>query len=121
MSYKLQFQEDNKIIEVIYTQETDYKTRLMALEEVTQYISSKGNKYNLLIDVQNIKTLLTTNQEYEFGVKLSSSKELVGAQVAVLKKQQTDQNKFINTVAINRGYCLKVFTYYDEASKWLRN
>jgi len=121
MPYKLQFQENHKIIEVIYNQKTDYNTRLMALEEVIHYIKSKEQKFNLLIDVQNIKTLLTTQQEYEFGVKLSSCKELIGAQVAVLKKTQTDQNKFINTVAINRGYSLKVFTCYEEANKWLKN
>jgi glycerol-3-phosphate responsive antiterminator len=120
MSYKLQFKEEHSIIEVIYNQETDYNTRLMALEEVVHYIKLKERKYNLLIDVQNIKTLLTTNQEYEFGVKLSTSKEIMGCQVAVLKKAQTDQNKFINTVAINRGYSLKVFTCYDEAFKWLK-
>lgn len=120
MSYKLQFQEENKIIEVLYNQETDYNSRLMALDEVVHYIKSKDQKYNLLIDVQKIKTLLTTNQEYEFGVKLAASKELKGAQVAVLKKPQTDQNKFINTVAINRGYSLRVFTCYDEAFKWLK-
>lgn len=120
MAYKLQYQEENNIIEVIYNQEADYSSRLMALEEVVQYIKSKGKKYNLLIDVQKIKKRLTTNQEYEFGVKLASSKELIGAQVAVLKKPQTDQNKFINTVAINRGYSLKVFTCHDDAFKWLK-
>ena len=120
MSYKLQFQENYKIIEAIYSQETEYKTRLMALEKVINYINLKGNKYNLLIDVRNIENKLTTNQEYEFGIKLAASKELIGAQVAVLNKQQTDQNNFINTVAINRGYNLRAFTCYNEATKWLK-
>ncbi len=119
MSYKLQIKEEFSIIEVVYNQATDYENRLDALNEVINHIHESKGKYNLLIDVRNIKTLLTTTQEYEFGVKLASSKELRGSKVAVLKKPQTNQNKFINTVATNRGYCLNVFTSYDDANKWL--
>ena len=120
MPFSLHLQEEINIISVVYEKETDFGERLMALEQVVDYIQKNKKKYNLLIDVRKIITLLSTTQEYAFGVKLANCHELKGAQVAVLKKPENDENKFINTVAINRGYILKVFFSADDAMNWLQ-
>lgn len=119
MPYKLHIQDDTNIIKVVYNKETDYNMRLMALKEVVKLIQQNGKKYNLLIDVREIKTLLSTSEEYQFGEKLAACNELRGSQVAVLKNPKSDENKFINTVAINRGYILKVFVSDNDAMSWL--
>lgn len=121
MPYNLHLQEDFNIISVTYSRQTNFNERLMALEEVVGLIQKNKKKYNLLIDVRKIITLLSTTQEYEFGVKLAACDELRGSQVAVLKNPESDENKFINTVAINRGYVLKVFLSVDDAQSWLKS
>lgn len=119
MAYKLHIQEESDIIKVVYNKETTFEMRLKALDEIVNLIRKNKKKYNLLIDVRTIKTLLSTMQEYDFGVKLAACDELRGSQVAVLKNPASDENKFINMVAINRGYILKVFLSGDEAMSWL--
>lgn len=120
MPYKLHIQDDSDLIKVVYNKETNFEMRLKALDEVVKLIRKNKKKYNLLIDVRTIKTLLSTTQEYDFGVKLAACNELRGSQIAVLKNPESDENKFINTVAINRGYILKAFISTDDAMGWLQ-
>ncbi len=120
MPYIIKNHDTKKIIEVIYNKDVDFDTRIRALSDVINIIKKDGIKRNLLIDVCNIKSLMSTIQEYDFGEKLANCKELRGCNVALLRTLQNNENKFINTVAINRGYFLKEFISRDEALSWLQ-
>ncbi len=120
MPYIIKNHGTKKILEVIYNKDIDFDTRIRALTDVINIIKKDGIKRNLLIDVCNIKSLLSTMQEYDFGEKLAQCNELRGCKVALLKIPQSSENQFINTVAINRGYILKEFNSRDEALSWLQ-
>ncbi len=120
MSYRIGRVDNSKILIVTYEGSLDLQTRLDALEEIKKIIRDENLDADLLIDVRNSTSLLSTMEEYEFGKTLAGTKELKNSLVALLRLGKGNQNQFINNVAVNRGYMLREFTSEDAAMDWLR-
>jgi len=120
VSYRIGRVDNSKILIVTYEGSLDLQTRLDALEEIKKIIRDENLDADLLIDVRNSTSLLSTMEEYEFGKTLAGTKELKNSLVALLRLGKGNQNQFINNVAVNRGYMLREFTSEDAAMDWLR-
>ena len=120
MSYRIGRVDNSKILIVTYEGSLDLQTRLDALEEIKKIIRDENLDADLLIDVRNSTSLLSTMEEYEFGKTLAGTKELKNSLVALLRLGKGNQNQFINNVAVNRGYMLREFSSEDAAMGWLR-
>ncbi len=120
MSYRIGRVDNSKILILTYEGSLDLQTRLDALEEIKKIIRDENLDADLLIDVRNSTSLLSTMEEYEFGKTLAGTKELKNSLVALLRLGKGNQNQFINNVAVNRGYMLREFSSEDAAMGWLR-
>jgi len=120
VSYRIGRVDNSKILIVTYEGSLDLQTRLDALEEIKKIIRDENLDADLLIDVRNSTSLLSTMEEYEFGKTLAGTKELKNSLVALLRLGKGNQNQFINNVAVNRGYMLREFSSEDAAMGWLR-
>ena len=121
MSYLVNKLENNSILRVTYNGEVDFDARLSSLQDVIKIFQQDSRQYNLLIDNRNLTNELSTLDAFDFGEKLSLTKELRGCRIAVILGLSPDNHKFVHTVALNRGHFFKEFNSYDEAISWLNN
>jgi hypothetical protein len=77
--------------------------------------------YTVLIDLREVKSLLTTAQIHELGSELAQYGETFRRKTAVLTRADKDVNqaKFFENVAQNRGFSVRTFTVFEEAIHWL--
>jgi hypothetical protein len=120
MPYEITVADDNSRIEVRYHGSVDMKQRLQALSDAVEILRNGQADKRLLIDVTAITSRLTTMEQFDFAEKLVATEEHRGARVAVIRNPGSDENQFINNVAVNRGYNLKEFTDRNEAIRWLQ-
>ena len=75
----------------------------------------------VLIDLRDIKSRLSTADVFERGYNLVKYGETFRRKTAVLARPDEDvkQAKFFESVAQNRGFTVKAFTVFEEATSWL--
>jgi hypothetical protein len=72
----------------------------------------------VLVDGRTAEGSFSTMQQYEYGSMLA--KHFKGIQVAiVVQKSLRDPTQFGETVALNRGAKVRVFTDLEAAKSWL--
>lgn len=118
MSFKIEFMEGIDALKVCYTGKVTLETKLKALDDISNWFEKFSPK-NLLIDTRSSKMDMSILQQYNFGTRLAACRALSGKKIAVVHAFEIHENKFINTVAANRGYYTKDFSSIEEASVWL--
>ena len=97
---------------------------MKASEQGFAQIASLGTDlqdYTVLIDLREVKSLLSTAQIHELGSGLSKYGETFRRKTAMLVRPDKDivQAKFFEDVAQNRGFSVRTFTVFEEAIHWL--
>jgi len=98
-----------------------------ALLELVDQVLDRMEQENLrkaLVDITELGgTPPTILERYEIGevlAKKQGNRTIVTKIAAIGKEPIVDPNRFAETVAVNRGAFLKVFTNVTEAMDWLR-
>jgi hypothetical protein len=118
MSYKIEFEEDSKIVTVKYTGSVSLDTMLSAINDTCSSYSNL-NPLRLLIDVIDLDMQLSYEEQTYFGKQLAATKFLEKAKVAVFHKENNNPRLIIDTIAFINGYHLVQFENKKEAQSWL--
>jgi DNA-binding response OmpR family regulator len=119
---KLQIIEAGAFIKSTPTGDLD----LMASKQGFAQIAASGadlQDYTVLIDLRNVKSLLTTSQIYGLASELVTYGKTFRRKTAVLARDDKDFNQasFFETAAQNRGFRARAFTVFEDALVWLSN
>ena len=118
MSYKIEFDEESKIVTVKYTGSVSLDSRLSAVNDVCISYSHL-NPLRILIDVIDLDMQLSYEEQTYFGTQLAANKDLENAKVAVLHEKNNNPNLIVDTTAFINGYQLVQFDIKKEALSWL--
>lgn len=115
-------------IEIIQTQDfirakpdgaLDLKASRNLLKDLVIQFDAAG-QYRVLIDTRGADVDLSSTDIFELGVALTAEPALVREKVAILVPPEEKVNAaFFETVSINRGANLRVFTDFETAITWL--
>lgn len=124
MSYDLTIEKKDDILWVTATGTRSMETVLgMSKDILTACVEKKVKK--VLVDVRELEGRLSTIEGYEisnqhFPKMRDSSKITHGAIVDIDLKEYEDSYRFFETVAVNRGFMLRIFSDPDQAIAWLK-
>lgn len=135
MGYRIDFNEINGVIQVVYAGKVTLAERRQAVEDVcTQYGACRPLR--ILVDVSELEMVMTLDEQKAFGEFLASRSELADARVAVLygkelcgkeqdgapslaQRKSQNPNIIVDLVAFNNGYRLAQFVSLQLAAEWL--
>jgi len=118
MSYKIEFDEDSKIVTIKYIGSVSLGSRLSAVNDIcTSY--SHLNPFRILIDVIDLDMQLSYEEQTYFGKRLAANKDFGNAKAAVLHEKNYNPNFIIDTAAFINGYHIVQFDNKKEAQLWL--
>ncbi len=117
MSYSLKFDTDLNCITVIFTGELSLSTLPDLAKDVAVYL----NKYEcrcILNDLSNATVTSSTTSVYKMPEAAAEAGVGQGIKRALLVSNLGDF-RFLETVFVNRGNTVKLFTDIDKARSWL--
>jgi len=83
-------------------------------------IYQEGSHSRILVDAREFLGTLGTMKRFEVAEDLTKTSPLNSARIAVVEDEERQGRvSFFETVAVNRGVIMKVFTDFDEALGWL--
>jgi len=105
--------------------ETSFTNEALIKQIIEVYVAHKAIK--ILVDLGKVTGDRTTTQRFELGVlaadkyhEIQSKLNLPNCSFAAVGNEPVvDPNRFTETVAVNRGLNVKVFTEMDKAIRWL--
>lgn len=120
MSIKFQFTIEDDIL-IVRNDTHDGATK----DELIEYIMAviqEGLRLNspaMLVDVTRLSYRLTLSDEIAASEAVASAAKGLRKIALVYAKQFVADNIIFETIAVNRGLNVKVFTSEEEARKWL--
>jgi hypothetical protein len=119
MSDVVDVYDKDEFVLVTYTGEFNVEAANRTIDRALQACKEFG-KTRLLLDCKNMIGALSVFDRFqvaEYGQKLQGTM----SKVAMVRPESQDpSDKFTETVAVNRGVNLKLFTDFEEAVKWLK-
>ena len=119
MPIKYTIKQDNDILKVESEGKCEnfieLKKYLKALHEATISIGLK----KVLVDETKLKYSLSTIQSYESGSFVAETAPSTVKIALVCRQDGWKEAKFWETVAVNRGARVKIFTGLEDAEKWI--
>ncbi len=123
MTHTLSYNSGLQILEVNI--QGDYfadEARELVLE--TAELAEEHHCFRILVDMRAAEIHLATLEIYEAPQMISDAfagKDNPGGKVkrAVVVKTDSEDPKFLETVAVNRGQRVRIFQNMDEAKEWL--
>lgn len=89
------------------------------LKDLVRKFDTAG-QYHVLVDTRGAEVRLSIPNIFELGVALAAEPVLARQKVALLAPPEEQENaEFFETVGINRGANLRVFTDFETAITWL--
>jgi hypothetical protein len=92
---------------------------MAAFEEIT-YECLRSAHGAVMVDVRSIEGQISFGDRFEFGATMAEV--LVGKKIRLVflcRADQVSPNRFLESVAVNRGAWLKVATDQSDALNWL--
>ena len=118
MNYTLKADHAHETLIVIYRGELSYSNRLDAVEEGGKIIQETGFD-SILVDLREATLTMSATEQFSFGSSLSSNEQINQCRTAFLINRNQNDNDFIETTALNRGYKFNTFTSELMAREWL--
>ena len=118
MSYVIELNKPQEIVNVIYSGKVSLDMRLQAVDQVCCNYSHLM-PLRILVDVRELVMDLSIEEQQAFGKYLASHPGLTNARVAVLHKSDFNPNVVIDDSAYNDGYMLAQFSSLTDAELWL--
>lgn len=106
--------QDHLFVE--YSEPYELDTFIALIQEVAG-ICRREKFTKVLVDVRGMAGKISAIERFKLGVAGADAFRAV-AQVAIIYRQE-EMNWFAETVGVNRGANVRIFSKPDEASKWL--
>jgi hypothetical protein len=106
--------------EVVYSGEITTEIRNAALTEFLAQ-ADKDLLKGVYVDFRHAELKMTTADQYAFAERIAESPLFTYARHALLHRpEEVHQNRFIETVARNRGRMVRIFSDKAETIAWLQ-
>jgi len=120
MEYTTEYKEMDDIYLVQVTGRVKRPDDSVALQQFARQIEEESGHHRFLFDMRQAQIVAGTYSTFETGtVPNDASRKQLQEIVALVYAGDLEDHKFMETVAVNRGYQLKVFDDMDEATEWL--
>ena len=97
----------------------DFEASKQAVLEIASRITQPG-EYEVLVDTRAAEVTLSIADLYELGAVLADHPAVRCSKVGILVPERAvEQAQFLETVAVNRGVRIEVFTNLEQAITWL--
>ena len=123
MEYTIEFDEANGICIIRVTGKHRRPKDSMALQELARDFINERGCFRFLIDMSQAQIFGGTMDTYITGtVPVDKDLEMKRSRhrVALVYSSIDVEQNFLEDVAVNKGYNLKVFEKFDEALEWLK-
>lgn len=120
MEYTVAYDPAQGICTVRVTGRVQRPRDSMMLQQLARDIDENEGYQQYLFDMRQAQIIGGTVDAYQAGtVPVDRDRRQGRHQVALVYRGDLADHKFMETVAVNRGYVLRVFDDYDEAVAWL--
>jgi hypothetical protein len=123
MKYTTEFDEVNKICIIRVKGELHRPDDSLAIQKFVRDYHKKKGCNQFLIDMRQAKVIGGTEDTFSIGtipVDIDKKMKTTPHKVALVYSSTNVDEIFLENVAVNRGYNLKVFTKIDKAIEWFK-
>ena len=97
----------------------DFAVSKQALLDIASEIKQPG-EYEIFLDIREAQTVLSVVDIVQLGQTLANHSSLRRSKIGLLTLiSDAKQAEFLETVSVNRGARVRVFTDFEEAISWL--
>ena len=120
MEFTTEYDRNNNICSVLVTGELHSPEDSFKLQHAAIDIQAKQGCSVFLFDLTQAEIISETISAYQTAnIQGELATKLMRLKVAFLYSKLAEQQRFFETVGINRGFQIKVFDNQDEAIAWL--
>lgn len=121
MEYTIDFDESRGICTVRVTGRHKRPQDSLVLQQLAREYGDKYGCQKFLFDMSQADIIARTFDTYETGtVPVDSDRKQLRQKIALVYAGDLSEHKFLETIAVNRGYQLRVFDSKDMAFEWLQ-
>lgn len=121
MEYTTEFDEATEIYTVRVTGRHKRPEDSLVLQQLARKVGEEQECQRFLFDMTLAEIIGGTMETFETGtVPADQDHKQTGQRIALVYTGDLSEHEFMETVAVNRGYQLRVFDRMDEALEWLR-
>lgn len=121
MEYTVEYDEANGICTVRVTGKHKRPDDSLALQRFARDFDDERGCKRFLFDMTKAEIIGGTMEMFEIGtVPVDPNHKQKRQKVALVYSGNLDDHKFMENVAVNRGYNLRVFDGIDKAIEWLK-
>jgi len=121
MEYTVEFDEANEICTVHVTGKHKRPEDSLALQKLARDIGDEQGCQQFLFDMTQAEIIASTMDTFVTGtVPIDTDHRQLQQRIALVYSGDLSDHRFMETVAVNRGYQLRVFDKMDEALDWIR-
>ena len=93
----------------------------LVLQQLSREYADKYGCQKFLFDMSRADIIAGTFDTYETGtVPVDSDRKQLQQRIALVYAGDLSEHKFLETIAVNRGYHIRVFDTEDMAIEWLQ-
>ncbi len=120
MKYTTEFDEVKRVCIIRVTGQHKRPQDSMALQQLARDIGDERDSQRFLFDMTQTEIIGGTIDIFQTGtVPVDSDYSQIGQRIALLFTGDLADHKFLENVAVNRGYQLRIFDQMDKALEWL--
>ena len=121
MEYTIDFDINRGICAVRVTGLHKRPQDSLVLQQLSREYGDKYGCQKFLFDMSQADIIAGTFDTYETGtVPVDSDRKQLQQRIALVYAGDLSEHKFLETVAVNRGYHLRVFDRREMALEWLQ-
>ena len=120
MKYTTQYDSDHGICTVSVTGKHKRPGDSVLLQQFARDFGKEHGCNRFLFDMTQAKIVGTTLDTLQAGtVPADTDKKQESQQIALVYARDLDEHKFLENVAVNRGYNVRIFDHIEKAMDWL--
>ena len=120
MEYTAQHDEDSGLCTVVVTGTLQRPHDSVKLQQCARDFGGEHNCSRFLFDLTRAQIVGSTTDAFQAGTVPADTDRRQRVQtIALVYAGDASDHKFVETVAVNRGYNVRVFNDFNEAREWL--
>ena len=120
MEYTIEFDEAKEICTIHVAGRHKRPEDSLMLQKLARDIGDERGYQRFLFDMTQAEIIARTMETYATGtVPADTDRKQVRQRIALVYVGDLSDQKFMETVAVNRGYQIRVFDKMDDALEWL--
>ena len=122
MSYRLDFEIDNGFLKATVTGIRSLQTVIDISKDLFVVYAEKKVK-KILVDIASLNGHLSVMESFEFNTKHFPdirNRNIINKCAIIDRKENENEYRAFETIAVNRGYMINIFSDFNEAVAWLK-